>query len=81
MNNQDHETWNTEWITEIITARVVTLDIILTWMFNSIVIIEQFVTNFYNLDYCVNLYYFISLSIYICIKYLSIKNQKITCCT
>ena len=74
MNHQDRETWNTERITEIITARVVTLDI-WTWMFNSIVIIEQFVTNFYNLDNCVNLYYFISLSIYICIKYLSIKKS------
>ena len=26
-------------------------------MFNSLVIIEQFVTNFYNLDNCVNLYF------------------------
>ena len=63
MNHQDRETWKTERITEIITARVVTLDIIWMWMFNSLVIIEQFVTNFYNLDNCVNLY-FISLSIY-----------------
>ena len=61
-------------ITEIFTARVVTLDII--WIFNSLVIIEQFVTNFYNLDIiCVN-FYFISLSIYICIQYLSIKITK-----
>ena len=50
-------------ITEIFTARVVTLDIIWTGMFSSLVIIEQFVTNFYNLDNCVNLC-FISLSIY-----------------
>merc|ERR1739842_111947 len=50
--NTDREICNTEMITEIFTARVVTL-----------VIIEQFVTNFYNLDNCVN-FYFISLSIY-----------------
>ena len=74
MIHQDRATWNTEMITEIFTARVVTLDII--WIFNSLVIIEQFVTNFYNLDIiCVN-FYFISLSIYICIQYLSIKITK-----
>lgn len=52
------------WKTELITARVVTLDInVWRWMFNSIVIIEQFVTNIYNVDKRVNLY-FIRQSIY-----------------
>ena len=42
---QEHETSNTE----LITALVVTLHIVV-WISNSIVIIEQFVTNIYNFD-------------------------------
>ena len=78
---QDCETWNTEMKTEIFTARVVTLDIILMGILNSLVIIiKLFVTNFYNLDNCVN-FYFISLSIYILYKTFVNKNHKITCCS
>merc|ERR1712062_903282 len=75
--NTDRETWNTEMKTEIFTARVVTLDIILTGIFRSpVIIIEILVTNFYNLDNCVN-FYFISLSIYILYKTFVNKNHKI----
>jgi len=49
--NTDFETWKTE----LITARVVTFAIVVWNWIDSIVIIEQFVTNIYNFDKRVNL--------------------------